>query len=170
MTRTLDAVVNHKNWVSLASSSPLISLFRWASVSVSAAVAGLLWSWPKTLTIPGVMEEYNWCNDSTSGKEVLRWARIGCQQSLSYWGFFILSLCKQFVLWLLLNCCVTFLLQSNANKKSSISSLSHVNTVSQAAFYNTSSGWKNITLEGILQHFTGNASLPKKTTSKKGLF
>ena len=59
VTRTSDAVVNLKNLVSLASSSPLMSLFRWASVSVSAAVARLASSRPITLTLLGVMEEYN---------------------------------------------------------------------------------------------------------------
>ena len=48
-----------QNLVSLASSNPLMSLFRWASVSVSAAVARLASSRPITLTLLGVMEEYN---------------------------------------------------------------------------------------------------------------
>ena len=53
VTRTSVAVVNLKNLVSLAASSPLTSLFRWASVSVSAS------SRPITSTLLGVMEEYD---------------------------------------------------------------------------------------------------------------
>ena len=59
VTRTSVAVVNLKNLVSLAASSPLTSLFRWASVSVSAAVARLASSRPITSTLLGVMEEYD---------------------------------------------------------------------------------------------------------------
>lgn len=59
VTRTSDVVVNLKHLVVLAQSSPLMNLFKWASVSVSAVVAGLASSGPLTLTLFGVMKEYN---------------------------------------------------------------------------------------------------------------
>ena len=40
-----------------------MNLLKWASVSVSAVVAGLASSGPLTLTLLGVMKEYNLCND-----------------------------------------------------------------------------------------------------------
>ena len=97
-----------------------MSLFRWASVSVSAAVARLASSRPITLTLLGVMEEYNWCNDFTSGKQILRWARIGAS-SHSHIGVFALSPCEQSLSWFLLNCCVWLFSYSQMLTKSQAS-------------------------------------------------